>query len=164
MHSRLKFFSKPLMLKKIMQGIWPQSHSYCFSVDAKKLLLFALIFFEAPAHATLEKLMMIDNTTVYVDMSKGQSTQEVVTVFELRDCGEQREFMGSMYGFSFRSSQFLTEYKCSTRQMRHLESVWFADQMGNGKISFRKMQAQDWRIVDDDAVSKALFDHFCIEK
>ena len=123
-----------------------------------------LMFFQAPAYAALEKLMTIDNTTVYVDMSKGQSTQEVVTVFELRDCGEQREFMGSMYGFSFRSSQFLTEYKCSTREMRHLESVWFADQMGNGKISFRKMRPQDWKSVDDDAVSKALFDHFCIAK
>lgn len=152
------------MLKKFIQGHWQQNDRHFFDADVKKLLLLSLMFFQAPAYATLEKLMTIDNTTVYVDMSKGQSTQEVVTVFELRDCGEQREFMGSMYGFSFRSSQFLTEYKCSTREMRHLESVWFADQMGNGKISFRKMRPQDWKIVDDDAVSKALFDHFCIAK
>ncbi len=152
------------MLKKFIQGHWLQNDRHFFNVDTKKLLLLMLICFQAPAYAALEKLMTIDNTTVYVDMSKGQSTQEVVTVFELRDCGEQREFMGSMYGFSFRSSQFLTEYKCSTREMRHLESVWFADQMGNGKISFRKMRPQDWKSVDDDAVSKALFDHFCIAK
>ena len=90
--------------------------------------------------------------------------RSVVTVYEMRDCGEQREFMGSMYGFFFRSSQFLTEYKCTTREMRRLESTWFADQMGNGKISFRKMRPQDWKSVDDDAVSKALFDHFCVAK
>jgi hypothetical protein len=151
------------MLRKIIRRELHPKGEYCFQNDGKKLLLIMLMFMQTAAYAGWEKLLAIDNTTVYVDMSRGQSTQEIVTVFELRDCSEQREFMGSMYGFSFRSSQFLTEYKCSTREKRHLESLWFADQMGNGKISFRKMNPQDWAVVDDDPVSKALFEHFCIK-
>jgi hypothetical protein len=123
-------------------------------------MLFLLLI-QTSAHADWQKLMAIENTTVYVDMTKGQSTNDIVTVSELRDCGEQREFMGSMYGFSFRSSQFLTEYKCSTREQRYLQSFWFADQMGSGKISFKKLHPQDWVTVDDDVVNKAMFDYFC---
>jgi hypothetical protein len=152
------------MFKKINRGESQQKDNHFFPSKGKKLLLISLVLFQTTTYAAWEKLLTIDNTTVYVDMSKGQSTQEIVTVYELRDCGEQREFMGSMYGFSFRSSQFLTEYKCSTREMRRLESAWFADQMGNGKISFRKMNPQDWTSADDDPVNKALVDHFCVTK
>lgn len=133
-------------------------------MNAKKILFIVLMCTQAVASAAWEKLMTVDTTTVYVDMSKGQSTKEVVTVIELRDCGAQREIMGSMYGFSFRSSQFLTEYKCSTREKRNLESIWFAGQMGDGKVSFKKMNPQSWTGIDDDAVSKAMFDYFCNEK
>ena len=152
------------MFRKITLSKLQQNGNYFFQNGGKKLLLISLVLFQTTTYAAWEKLMTIENTTVYVDMSQGQSTQEVVTVYELRDCGEQREFMGSMYGFSFRSSQFLTEYKCSKREMRRLESTWFADQMGNGKISFKKMNPQDWTSADDDPVNKALVDHFCSAK
>ena len=100
-----------IMFRKITLSKLQQNGNYFFQNGGKKLLLISLVLFQTTTYAAWEKLMTIENTTVYVDMSQGQSTQEVVTVYELRDCGEQREFMDSMYGFSFRSSQFLTEYK-----------------------------------------------------
>ena len=152
------------MLRKITRDETQQKTNYFSRSEVKKLLLISLAMLQTTTHAAWEKILTIDNTTVYVDMSKGQSTNDIVTIAALRDCGEQREFMGSMYGFSFRSSQFLTEYKCSTREQRHIQSIWFAGQMGNGKVSFKKLHPQDWVSVGDDAVDNALFEHFCVAK
>lgn len=149
------------MFRKIVRSDSRKKANYLVHNEVKKLLLISLVLLQTTTHAAWEKLLRIDSTTVYVDMSKGQSTSDIVTIAALRDCGEQREFMGSMYGFSFRSSQFLTEYKCSTREQRYLQSFWFADQMGSGKISFKKLHPQDWVTVDDDVVNKAMFDYFC---
>ena len=152
------------MFRKIVRSDSRKKANYLVHNEVKKLLLISLVLLQTTTHAAWEKLLRIDSTTVYVDMSKGQSTSDIVTIAALRDCGEQREFMGSMYGFSFRSSQFITEYKCSTREQRHLQSIWFADEMGNGKVSFKKLYPQDWVGVGDDAIDKALFEYFCLAK
>ena len=57
----------------------------------KKILFIVLMCTQAVASSAWENLMTGDTTTVYIDISKGQSTKEVVTVLELRDCGEQRD-------------------------------------------------------------------------
>ena len=128
------------------------------------LLLFtglAALLFTTATHAEWEKIFVHDDTTVYVEQSSAQSQPGTVIIRELRDCSQQREFMGSMYGFSFKSSYFTSEYNCATQQMRRLEAFWYAGQMGEGRTSFARKSPQDWTSVDEDPVSRRMLTYVC---
>ena len=117
--------------------------------------------FTTAAYAEWEKIFVLEDTTVYVDRSSAQNQRDTVIIRELRDCSQQREFMGSMYGFSFKSSHFVSEYNCTTQQMRRLEAFWYAGQMGEGRTSFARKSPEDWTPVAEDPVSVRMLTYLC---
>ena len=107
------------------------------------------------------KVATVEDTDFYLDLDAVLQQGDIVSLRQLRDCGTQQTFMGSMYGFSWRSAILDIDYNCSARQRRQIKGAWFAENMAQGRRTFSKNHPEDWTPIEESGLNDALWKNAC---
>ena len=120
----------------------------------KSLLVLLILSLQASAWADWVLVDETDKTVIYVDPERIQKNAQFPTAWQLSDYRSPTK-RGVL------SSENLIEFDCKAKRRRTLAFVSHAENMGEGSVKFKNLQAGQWRPVPHDSVAEKIMEMAC---
>ncbi len=120
----------------------------------KSLLVLLILSLQASAWADWVLVDETDKTVIYVDPERIQKNAQFPTAWQLSDYRSPTK-RGVL------SSENLIEFDCKAKLRRTLAFVSHAENMGEGPVKFKNLQAGQWRPVPHDSVAEKIMEMAC---
>jgi hypothetical protein len=125
------------------------------------LTLLASVSYHEVVAGEWVKVATREETVFYLDHDATHKQGDLISIRLLRDCGTEQTYMGSMYGYSWRSAILEIEYNCAMGLRRQMTGAWFAENKAQGRRTFVKNHPEDWSPVQETGMNDVVWNSVC---